>query len=87
VHNCVAPFSSQGKLHEFGGEKPISSAKPAHFNFFTIKFTVWSHILSTGVDASSVPDAAHIFSHPSLVVYFVATCNPTPETEIGTGKK
>jgi hypothetical protein len=24
VHNCVAPFASQGKLHEFGEEKPIS---------------------------------------------------------------
>ncbi len=27
------------------------------------------------------------FSHPSLVVYFVASCNPTPETEIGTAKR
>jgi hypothetical protein len=24
VHNCVAPFTSEGKLHEFGEEKPIS---------------------------------------------------------------
>jgi hypothetical protein len=24
VHNCVAPFTSQGELHEFGAEKPIS---------------------------------------------------------------
>jgi hypothetical protein len=24
VHICVAPFTSHGKLHEFGGEKPIS---------------------------------------------------------------
>jgi hypothetical protein len=24
VHNCVAPFTSHGKLHEFGAEKPIS---------------------------------------------------------------
>jgi hypothetical protein len=24
VHNRVAPFSSHGKLHEFGGEKSIS---------------------------------------------------------------
>jgi hypothetical protein len=24
VHNCVAPFTSPGKVHEFGAEKPIS---------------------------------------------------------------
>jgi hypothetical protein len=24
VHNCVAPFTSHCKLHEFGAEKPIS---------------------------------------------------------------
>jgi hypothetical protein len=24
VHNCVATFTSHGKLHEFGAEKPIS---------------------------------------------------------------
>jgi hypothetical protein len=52
VHNCVAPFTSHCKLHEFG-EKPISWAKPAHYNFFAINFTVWSHILSTGGDALS----------------------------------
>jgi len=23
-HNCVVPFSSHSKLHEFGAEKPIS---------------------------------------------------------------
>jgi hypothetical protein len=28
-------------------------AKPTHFDFFTINFTVWSHILSTGGDALS----------------------------------
>jgi hypothetical protein len=27
--------------------------KPACFDFFTINFTVWSHILSTGGDALS----------------------------------
>jgi hypothetical protein len=32
-------------------KKPIFWAKPAHFDFFTINFTVWSHILSTSVDA------------------------------------
>jgi hypothetical protein len=51
VHNCVVPFTSHGKLHEFGAEKPISWAKPAHFDFFAINFTVWSHILSTVGDA------------------------------------
>jgi hypothetical protein len=24
VHNCVVPFTSHSKLHEFGAEKPIS---------------------------------------------------------------
>jgi len=42
VHNCVAPFTSQGNLHEFDAEKPISWAKLAHFNFFAINFTVWT---------------------------------------------
>jgi hypothetical protein len=46
VHNCVEPFTSHSKLHEFGAEKPISWAKPAHFHFLTIHFIVWSHILS-----------------------------------------
>jgi hypothetical protein len=52
VHNCVAPFtSSHGKLHEFGAEKLTFWAKPAHFDFVAINFTVWSHILSTVGDA------------------------------------
>jgi hypothetical protein len=38
-------------LREFGVEEPISWAKPAHFGFFAINFTVWSHILSIGGDA------------------------------------
>jgi hypothetical protein len=54
VHKCVAPFTNHGKMHEFGGEKPISWAKPAHFDFFTLNCTVWSHILSTGGDALTV---------------------------------
>jgi len=53
VHKCVAPCTSHGKLHAFGAKKPISLAEPAHFDFFTINFTVWSHILSTGGDALS----------------------------------
>ncbi len=49
VHNnCVAAFTSHGKVHEFGTEKLISWAKPAHFDFLAINFTFWSHILSTG---------------------------------------
>jgi hypothetical protein len=51
VHNCVVPFTSHGKLHEFGAEKSISWTKSAHFDFFTINFAVWSHILSTSGDA------------------------------------
>jgi hypothetical protein len=51
VHNCVAPFTSHGKVHEFGAEKPISWAKLAHFACFAINFTVKSHILSTSGDA------------------------------------
>ncbi len=51
VHSCVAPFTNHVKLHEFGAEKPISWAKPAHFDFLAINFTVWSHVLSTVGDA------------------------------------
>ncbi len=48
VHTCVAHFTSHGKLHEFGAEKPISWAKQTYFDLFTINCSVWSHILSTG---------------------------------------
>jgi len=70
VHNCVAPFTSGGKLHEFGAEKPISWAKPAHFDFFTINFTAltafpavvnmwpWKNI-------SSQPSVVNCFSFPT----------------------
>jgi hypothetical protein len=53
VHDSVATFTSHGELHEFGAEKPISWANKflAHFDFFTINFTVWTHILSTCGDA------------------------------------
>jgi hypothetical protein len=47
AHNSVAHFTSHGKLHEFGAEKPISCAKLAQFDSFAINFTLWSHILST----------------------------------------
>ncbi len=53
VHNCVASFTSHGKLHEFGEEKPIPWAKPAHFDFLAINFTVWSHMVSTVGDSLS----------------------------------
>jgi hypothetical protein len=45
------PSSSHCKLHKFGAEKSISWAKPAHFHFFSINFSIWSHILSTVGDA------------------------------------
>ncbi len=54
VHNCVVHFTNHGKLHEFGAEKPISAAKQAYFDFFTLNFTFWSHILNTGRDALPV---------------------------------
>jgi hypothetical protein len=50
VHNFVALLTRNRNLHEFGVEKPISWAKPEHYDFFTINYTVWSHILSTGGD-------------------------------------
>jgi hypothetical protein len=58
VHNYIAQFTSHGMLHEFGAKKPISWAKPAHFVFFAINFTAWSHILSTDGDALT-----HNFPH------------------------
>jgi len=45
------PFTNHSKLHEFGAEKSISGAKLAHFDLFTINFTVWSHMLSIIGDA------------------------------------
>ncbi len=50
VHNCVAPFYQP---HKFGAET-ISWAKPAHFDFLAIKFTVWSQALITVADALSL---------------------------------
>ncbi len=55
VDNCVVPFTSCGKLREFDAEKPISWAKPAHFDFLAINFTLWSHILRTVGDALTPP--------------------------------
>jgi hypothetical protein len=49
---CCAFYQPwQAALHEFGAEKPISWAKPAHFDFLAINFTLWSHILCTGEEA------------------------------------
>jgi hypothetical protein len=39
VHNSVVPFTSHVKLHEFVAQKPISWAKPVHFDVFPINFT------------------------------------------------
>jgi hypothetical protein len=64
VHKCVAPFTSQGKLHAFDAEKLISWAKPAHFDFFTINFPVWSHILRT------IGDALSIWPNSTLIILF-----------------
>ncbi len=50
VHTCVAPNQTR---HAARIWSPISWAKPAHFDFFTINFTVWSHI-PTGGDALSI---------------------------------
>jgi len=58
VHKCVAPFSNQGKLHEFDAEKPISWAKPTHFEFFTINFAVWSHRWRCSKAAHSIMEFA-----------------------------
>ncbi len=38
VHNCVASFTSYGKLHEFGAEKPIPWAKTSTFWLSRNKF-------------------------------------------------
>jgi hypothetical protein len=47
-------FTGHGELHQFGAEKPISSAKPSYVHFSGINFTLWNHILSTGGDARRV---------------------------------
>jgi hypothetical protein len=38
-------------LEELSAEKPISCAKLTHFDFITINFIVWSHILNIDGDA------------------------------------
>ncbi len=58
---CCAPFTSHGKVHEFGAEKPISWVKLAHFNFLAISFIVWSHILCTGSGDALTHSLTHDF--------------------------
>jgi hypothetical protein len=48
VHNCVAQFTTHSKLNEFGAGNQFPELNRAYFDFLTINFTVWSHILSTG---------------------------------------
>jgi hypothetical protein len=49
---CLLPAAT-GKLHEVGAKEInfLSAKLLAHFAFFTINFTLWSHILSTIGDA------------------------------------
>ncbi len=57
--NCVASFTSHGKVDELSAEKLISWAKPAHFDFFTVIFFVWSDVLNTGgVPVTSSPQTS-----------------------------
>jgi hypothetical protein len=59
---CYALYlGKHGKLHEFGGEKPISCVKLAHFDFFAINFTFGSHILSTVGDALTPSKLSNYF--------------------------
>jgi hypothetical protein len=50
AQQCCA-FYQPWQAPRFGAGKLISWAKPAHFDFYAINFTVWSHILSTIGDA------------------------------------
>jgi hypothetical protein len=51
VHNLCCAFYQRQQRAQICAEKPISWDKQAHFDIFTINFTVWSHILSAGGDA------------------------------------
>jgi len=55
VDNCVAPFTSHGKLHEFSAEKLICWARLAHFDLFAINFTVYF----LEVDKCDAPFTSH----------------------------
>jgi hypothetical protein len=54
-------------------EKPISWAKPAHFDFFAINCTVCSHIMSTGVDALRDYNSARGNVPPTVRRHWLAT--------------
>jgi hypothetical protein len=84
VHNCVVPFTSHGKLHEFGAQKPISWDKSANFDFFTINFTVWSHILSTIGDTLTyiVVTKCFIYLPTYLTLRSVSSLNNPQNKEI-----
>jgi hypothetical protein len=71
VHNCVAPFTSHGTVHECGAKKPISWAKPAHFHIFTINFSVWSRILSTSGDALNQFQMSKVIFYTYLRTHFL----------------
>ncbi len=47
-----------------------NQAKPAHFDFFAINFTVWSHILSTVGDALTTFDTPEISYTLKLCHFF-----------------
>jgi hypothetical protein len=84
VHNCVMHFTSHGKLHEFGAEKRISWAKSAHFDFFKINFTVWSHILRTLRDALSLDKMNELGRSLFFLMEKSVKCRPQNEACIKT---
>jgi hypothetical protein len=43
LHNCVAPFTSHGKLHKFGAEKPISKYTSTFWLFHNKFYCLESH--------------------------------------------
>ncbi len=75
VQISVVPFTSHGKLHDFGAEKPIFWAKPAHFENFTKNHSVSSHILSTGGDAltlnTSCRPCLHLIQLPENLLLLI----------------
>jgi len=73
VHNCVAPPTSHDNLHEFGVKKSISWAKPTHFYFLAVNFTVWSHILSTFGDALNYCDWERIPNNNGAIAQLFLT--------------
>jgi len=62
-------------------KKPIFWAKPAHFDFFTVNFIVWSHKLSTSGDAVRGQDGI------AGTTYMLGTTNPKLKTHAGQVSK